>query len=334
MTALARPGERSRQWPKEPASVAVAVAGGGDAPGPHARRAELILLLITAAWGVTFPVTRDALADATPLAFIALRFGIAALLLAPLLRGLLRITDRRAVRAGLLLGALFAAGFGLQAMGLAITTASKSAFVTGTCVLFVPVFSWLFERRRPPGTSLAGCLLAAAGLGLLVRPENMSFNLGDLLTLGCAAVFGLEVVALQIFSRRHGPWPLMWPAIAATAAITGLLSVLEPARVDWTPRLLRGLGFTAVVATAGALVLHMRWQKETTAVRAGLIYATEPVFALLFAGALLGERLPPASLAGAAVIVAGVLVAELGKPQVGSKPERGNQAGSRQQPNP
>jgi drug/metabolite transporter (DMT)-like permease len=100
--------------------------------------------------------------------------------------------------------------------------------------------------------------------------------------------------------------------MATTGAITGLLATLEPARVAWTPRLLGGLGFTAVVATAGALVLHMHWQRETTAVRAGVIYATEPVFALLFAAILLGERMPPASFAGAAVILAGVLVAELG----------------------
>ena len=293
---------------------------GADGPGPHARRAELILLLITAAWGLTFPVTRDALADSTPLAFIALRFGIAALLLAPFLRGPLGVADRRATSAGFLLGCLFAAGFGLQAMGLAITTAAKSAFVTGTSVLFVPAFSWIFERRRPPGASLAGCLLAAAGIGLLTHPEDMHPNLGDVLTLGCAVVFGLEVVVLQILSRRHGPWPLVWPAIATTGAITGLLAVLEPARVEWTPRFLRSLAFTAAVATAGALVLHMRWQRETTAVRAGVIYAIEPVFALLFAAVLFGERLPPASLAGAAVIVTGVLVAELGKPRLAPNP--------------
>jgi drug/metabolite transporter (DMT)-like permease len=298
----------------------------GEAPGSptspaHPRRAELILLAVTAAWGLTFPVIKDALTDVSPFAFVALRFSIAALLLAPLLAGRLRITDRWAARAGIFLGLLFAAGFALQTLGLERTTAAKSGFFTGTAVIFVPALSWIFERRRPPAAAVIGALLAIAGIGLLTRPESMRINVGDLLTLACAVVFGLEVVTLQILSRRHGPWPLIWPAVATTAVIAAGFSILEPARVVWTPRLLTAIAFASVVATAGALVLHIRWQKETTSVRAGLIYSTEPLFALLFAALLLGERMPPASLVGGAAIIAGVVITELARPAAG--PRRG-----------
>ncbi len=286
----------------------------GDIPGAHSRRAEVILLLITATWGLTFPLTKDALADSTPLAFIAMRFGLAAIILSPFLLGRLAIR-RQAARAGILLGGLFAAGFALQAMGLRLTTAAKSAFLTGTNVLFVPFFAWLWVRQPPPLAGIIGSLLAAAGIGLLTRPENLRLDAGDLLTLGCAVVFGLEVVALQVWSRRHEPWPLMWPAIATTAIAAGVLSLFETPHVAWTPRLLRGLAFNSIAATAGALLIHMRWQKETTAVRAGVIYATEPLFALVFAAILLGERLPMMSLAGGALILAGVVVAVRGQPQ-------------------
>lgn len=296
------------------------MTAGGDILGPHSRRAEIILLLIAAAWGLTFPLTKDALADATPLAFVFLRFATATLILAPFLRGPLAVSDRQATRAGILLGVIFALGFALQALGLRSTTAAKSGFITGTNVLFVPVFSWLWERHRPPLSGIAGSLLAAAGIGLLTRPESMRLNAGDLMTLGCAVAFGLEVVALQVWSRRHGPWPLMWPAIATTAVLCGLFSLLETPKVAWTPRLVRGLAFTSVAATAGVLLIHMRWQKETTAVRAGVIYATEPLFAFLFAAVLLGERLPAASLTGGAAIVGGMLLAVLGKPRVEARP--------------
>ena len=159
--------------------------------GRHARRAEIILLGLTVAWGLTFPVIKGALADASPLAFVALRFGLAALVLAPLLGGPLRLSGRRATAAGLLLGALFAAGFALQTMGLRTTTASKSAFLTSTNVLVVPLLSWLMERRRPPAAGILGSGLAAAGIALLTGTENMRLGMGDLLTLGCAVVFGL-----------------------------------------------------------------------------------------------------------------------------------------------
>jgi len=294
----------------------------GGSPAAHPHRAELILVLVTAAWGLTFPLIKNALADATPMSFIALRFTLAALLLLPFLRGPLRVPDRRAARDGVLLGVMFAVGFAFQTFGLAHTTASKSAFLTGTCVLLVPALSWLLERERPPLASVAGALLAVLGIGLLTRPEDMRMNLGDVLTLGCALVFGLEIVALQVFSRRHRPWGLMWPAIATTAFLAALATPLESPRVDWTPRLAAALAFTGVIATAIALVLHMRWQKETTAVRAAVLYSLEPVFALLFAAALFGERMPPLSLLGGAAIVGGVLVSELGKiaPPPGGRP--------------
>jgi drug/metabolite transporter (DMT)-like permease len=204
-------------------------------------------------------------------------------------------------------------GWALQTFGLAHTTAAKSAFLTGTCVLFVPALSWLLERELPSLTSVAGALLAVLGIGLLTRPEDMRFNGGDALTLGCAVIFALEIVALQVFSRRHGPWPLMWPAIATTALLAALATPFESPRVDWTPRLAAALAFTAIAATAIALVLHMRWQKETSAVRAAVIYSLEPVFALLFAATFFGEHMPRLSLAGGAAIVAGVLISELGK---------------------
>ncbi len=295
----------------------MSTGGGGHMPSgrgalPDARRAEIILVVVTAAWGLTFPLIKGALADATPMAFIALRFTLATLVLAPFLGGPMRITSWAAARAGILLGALFAAGWAFQTFGLTITTAGKSAFLTGTNVLFVPLLSWRLEHERPPLASVAGALLAVCGIALLTHPENMRFNLGDLLTLGCAVVFALEIVVLQILSRRHGSWALMWPAIATTAVLAGLAAAFETPRIAWTPRLGAALAFTGIVATAIALVLHMRWQKETTAVRAGVIYSLEPVFALLFAAALFGERMPGLSLAGGAAIVSGVIVSELG----------------------
>jgi drug/metabolite transporter (DMT)-like permease len=292
----------------------------------QARRAEFILILVTAAWGLTFPLIKSALADAAPMTFLALRFTLAALILAPFLAGPLRVPDWRAAGAGLLLGVILGTGWVLQTFGLTLTTASKSAFLTGTCVVFVPVFSRWFERGRPERSAVTGALVAALGIALLTRPESMRFNLGDWLTLGCAVMFALEIVALQILSQRHAPWAFMWPAIAATALMAAAGAILERPQVAWTPRLMGAIAFTGIVATALALVLHMRWQRETSSVRAGVIYSLEPVFALVFAAMFFGERMPPASLVGAAVVVSGVLISELGRRE--AVPAAGAGAGS------
>jgi drug/metabolite transporter (DMT)-like permease len=279
---------------------------------------DLSLLLLTLLWGTTFTLVKGAMEIASPGVFLALRFGLAALAL--LAVALVR-RDRIGPgfwRDGLLLGLFMLAGFILQTIGLRFTTPARSGFFTGLCVLFVP-FIARFTLRRPVGSwAWAGTGLAVVGVALLSSPFDGAGlpgqALGDLLTLLGAVAYAFQVAFMSEWSRRHPlvPFTLLQVSVALAGAL--LMIPLEGARLDlarW-PELAGTVAFTGLIMTAGAFFV-MNWaQRHTSAVRAALIYALEPVSAAFFSWLLIGERLGPAGLAGGALIVLGVVAGELG----------------------
>ncbi len=279
---------------------------------------DLALLLLTLLWGSTFTLVKGSLEIASPGVFLALRFSLAAAAL-----GLVALARRDKVgpgfwRDGLWLGLFMLAGFALQTFGLRFTTPARSGFFTGLCVLFVP-FIARFTLRRPVTVSAwGGVALAVVGVALLSRPFGDAAGpdvlLGDLLTLGCAVAYALQVAFTSEWSPRHPLVPFTLLQVTVVLAGSLLLIPLEGARLDagrW-PELAGTVAFTGLLMTAGAFFV-MNWaQRHTSAVRAALIYALEPASAATFSWLLIGEQLGPLGWTGGALIVLGVVAGEVG----------------------
>jgi len=274
--------------------------------------ADLSLLAVTAIWGLTFPAIQRALAAVTPLSFVTARFGLAALVLLLLFpRRSLRVSWG-AVGVSALLGLWLAAGTILQTTGLLHTTASKSAFITGLYVVFVPLFGLAVSRILPPWTSVVAVLLAAAGLYLLTSPGGAEFNMGDVLTLGCAVAFALHIVTAAHAAPRHDAVLLAFWQIATAAVLCGAaMLAVETPRFPITAWSLFALVLTGVLATAFAFVVQMWAQRRTSATHVAVIFTAEPVFAALFARLIQHDVLGPTSLIGAVLILAGILLTQL-----------------------
>jgi drug/metabolite transporter (DMT)-like permease len=280
---------------------------------PVSIGADLSLLAVAAIWGLTFTAVQRALDDAAPMSFLAARFTLAAAVLALFFpRRVFRI-NWRVVTVAALLGVWLTAGYALQTVGLLYTTASKSAFITGLSVVLVPILSLAVSRARPRASSLFAVLLAAAGLYLLTSPGAMGFNPGDLLTLGCAAAFTLHIVTTERAAPRYDPLPLAFWQIATTAiACTALMGIFEAPRLPLTGWTIAALAITGVFATALAFAVQMWAQRRTSATHVAVIFTAEPVFAALFARLIQHEVLGLAGLLGGALIIMGILVAQLG----------------------
>jgi drug/metabolite transporter (DMT)-like permease len=275
--------------------------------------ADLSLLLLTCAWGTTFLLVKNALASSSTGVFLLLRFGVAAL---AVLGVCLWRRDRPTPglwRHGLLLGLAMWGGFSFQTLGLRHTTPSRSAFITGLAVLLVPFLARFLYRRPVPPSSWAGVALAVAGLTALYGDAiSPAVRLGDLLTLGCTLAYGLQIVWTSEFSSRHPLSLLTLVQILVTFLGSALLLPLEPVRLSPGPALWGTVAFTGLAMTAGAFFV-MNWaQRHTTAVRAGLIYSLEPVSASLFSWWAGGEVMGRAQILGGSLIVAGVVVGEVG----------------------
>ncbi len=276
------------------------------------RRAELILLSITLIWGGTFAVVKYALNDASPLTFLAIRFGAASLIFPLVYRKNYFAMDRGTLLGGLVLGFLLMIGFAFQTVGLKYTTASKSAFITGLLVAFTPIAQAAIERRMPGRGNLIGVVLVAVGLYLLTSPGGQGFNTGDILTLFCAISYAIYIVYLDIFSKKHDVSKLTFLQLAVTAVLSlAAAPFVETVHVHFTAGLFWAFLYTSVLATVLATYLQTKYQRETTPVRAAIIFSMEPVMANVIAFFAFGEFVGWVGAIGGALIVAGLLASEL-----------------------
>jgi drug/metabolite transporter (DMT)-like permease len=290
----------------------------------RAARAELALAAVAFIWGSTFVIVKEALADVSVFLFLALRFTLATLLLAFWLRARLLRRAPAAWGGGALCGVLLFLGYALQTGGLQWTTASNSAFITGLYVVMVPLLASFVYRTRPRLAELGAAALATAGTALLSGGLPAQWNRGDLLTAGCAVAFAGHILAVERYSRRMDFERLSLMQIAAVALLAWAAAAwIEPARVVWSARLWAALLATSVLATAVSFVLYTWAQGQTSAARAALIFALEPVFAGLVAWAAAGERWTAVTLGGAALILAAIVLVELKPAAAARHPESG-----------
>lgn len=284
-------------------------------------RSAAAILAASAIWGVSFVFVKGALESASVFTFLALRFSLATLFLWLIFRGALTAGDWRAeLKPGLLAGAALFAGHVTQTSGLHLTTPAKAAFLTTLYIPLIPLLSALVYRTRPLTVEWLGLLIASSGLALLTLPESgWQIGRGDWLVAASALPHAIHVLVLGRYAPRADAARLSLYQIAVVALLaSSTFWWVETPRVAWTGGLWLGLGYGSVMATAVAFVLQSWAQKSASPARTAVLLATEPVFAALASLALLGERLTPRSLAGAALILGGVLLVEL-KPGVPSR---------------
>ena len=277
------------------------------------RRADLLLITAAAVWGVSFVVVKEALTSASPLLFLAARFTIATIVLAPLvnLRGGF---SRGELRAGLILTLLLASGFATQAYGLQFTTPARSAFIVAMSSVLAPFIALVLLKHRTGWMVFLALLIAGAGIYFLTAPDTGGLNKGDLWTLITAVVFGGHIVAVSEFSKQFDAQRLVWLQLPGTA-IGSLIAALlfEHLRFDWSPSLVAALLFLAVMSTVVALVWQFRAQREMSSARASLIFCFEPVFAGLTSWLFWGETFSRSQGFGAVLILAGMVLAVIGE---------------------
>jgi drug/metabolite transporter (DMT)-like permease len=283
-------------------------------------KAHILLVVVTFIWGATFVVIKNVVEhDASPLLFNFVRMSLAAVTLALIFhRDVMRIS-RASFIAGTITGVFLWLGYEFQTTGLRLTSASKSAFLTGVSVVLVPMFLMIFWRRKIRFWTAFGVLAAIAGLFLLTVPASesgmgnwASVNRGDLLTLGCAVSFGFQIIFLGRATERHPFAQIGFMQIATAAVLMAFtVPVAESAHIAWSPAVIWALGITGLLGTAAAFTIQAWAQQFTSPTQTVLIFSLEPVFAWITSYVALGERLGGRAAAGALLIMAGVLVSEL-----------------------
>jgi drug/metabolite transporter (DMT)-like permease len=214
-------------------------------------------------------------------------------------------------RAGLLVGLALGAGYLFQTIGLQTTSAAVSGFITGMFVVLTPLAAAVLLRQAPDRLAWAAVGLATVGLGFLSL-RGFAVGGGELLTLGCAAAFALHIVGLGRWASSYDVYGLAVLQLLTVAAMCAVVAVpgglaMPPDAAVWG-----ALALTALAATAVAFVVQTWAQAHLPPTRAAVIMTMEPVFAGLFAVVAGGEHLGLRTLAGAALVLAAMILTEVG----------------------
>ena len=291
------------------------------------RRAELLLALTTVFWSGTFVFTKIALSSCDPLLFVVFRFLLATAVAVLLWWRHLASMSKTSLRDGSILGLLYGAGFYLQTWGLQYTTISKSAFITGMVVLFVPGADWLVRGVKVSRIHGIAVLFASVGLAMLTHPEANNINVGDVLTLGGSILWSFYISFLDKTSTRHQDLPyysehLVIAQFAMTvlsgsvvmamrsAGVLQLSSDLAPGAWQWTNEIIVAILYTALLGSLASTYLQTKVQRFVAPVKAGIIFTLEPIFASAIAYFSHHERLSTLELSGAGLMIGSIIFAD------------------------
>jgi len=288
---------------------------------------EGALLLTTLLWSATFVIVKESLSSVSPVVFVSLRFSLAAIILSPFIIKVFKKIDKELLIRGLFLSVFFFAGFATQTIGLKYTTATKSGFITGTFILFTPLFQYLIEKKLPKKENIYGVILIITGLIFLSSKGNTffniftelggGFNLGDFFTLLCAISFALYLVYLDVVTRKYDYMPLVYMQILFTAVMGMLCAIFlsligfEEIKFSFNNQIFFALIYTSIFATIITTFLQTKYQKTVTPTKAGIIFSFEPPLAAIFAFFILDERISSFGYIGCALIFTGLLVTEI-----------------------
>jgi drug/metabolite transporter (DMT)-like permease len=264
----------------------------------------LFFVGVTAVWGWTFVVVKNAIAEYPTLPFLQLRFILAFLVMAVLVR---RLPTRRELLVGLAAGTVLAGGYLTQTVGLSLISPGNAGLITGLLVLFTPLLDRVFGVPLKLRTIVA-VIVSVIGIGMLTGGPS-GFGLGDVLVIVCAVLFALHIVLLSRWSPGLRSAPLAMVQMGACA-------LLFSAGGTWTLRMPNTDVWIAIVITgvfASALAFYIQtWaQAHIDASRTALIIAMEPAWAVAAAVVLAGQRFGLLQAAGAALVLAAIVGHEL-----------------------
>lgn len=274
------------------------------------------LLCVAFIWGVAFVVVKNALDIIPPFCMLALRFTIAAILLAIIfIKKLLKI-GLRELGEGAVLGVLLFLCYAFQTVGADYTTAGKSAFLTSVYVLFVPVVAIFVLRKKPDIFSLIGAFMTISGVALITLDfsAEVTVNVGDVLTVICGALFAAQMVFLSKYLKRTDPYVLTAIMFVVSAALSWISIPIFGETVSFSEFFqgdaLFAVIFLGVLSSAVAFLAQSMCQKHVSATFATVLLAFEAPFGALSGAIFLGETLTPVMIIGCVLMFLSVIVCE------------------------
>lgn len=277
-------------------------------------RADLLLLSVAIAWGVTFLMVQDAINTTPVYAFLFFRFALASVLMFFIAYRYFNEINKKTVLYGVILGTFLFSAFATQTFGLLYTKSSIVAFITGLNVICVPFLGYLIFKDHISKKVFIATIVAVIGLYLLTMSGALTIGVGEFLTLICALLFALQIIFTGKFSKEVNVYLLVLFQLITVSILSLVFSLtLDDVtfNLNYDYAFFKAVLITAVFATVYAFLIQTYMQQFTTAAKTAIIFTMEPVSAAVYAYLAVGEVLSSIQLTGAVLIIIATLIAEL-----------------------
>lgn len=285
-------------------------------------RGSLRLLLATLIWGTAFIAQSMGMEHIGPFTFQAIRCALAVAFLVPV-SFLTELKNGSAAEAaakwhskslwksGIICGiALFVAA-SLQQVGLVYTDAGKAGFITAMYIVLVPVLG-LFLGQKPPKAAVFSVALAVVGLYLLSCVGVTQVNKGDILIMGCALAFAVQITCIdRLGSALDG---IRLNCIQSlVVAVLSLPFIVFTEDVNFSSIMVCALplAYAGILSMGVAYTMQILGQKDLEPTTASLIMSLESVIAALSGWLILKETMQPWELLGCGLVFAAVIISQL-----------------------
>ena len=269
---------------------------------------NIYMFIATIFFGMTYVLTKICLNYSTELHIISFRFSIAFIISLIFLHKKIFPIKRREFFYSLLLGGLLFLVFITMTIGVKYTTATNASFLISLSVIFIPFFSWVFNKEKPKKNIFVVIFIALIGIILLTLDKNLQFHIGDILCLICAILFTFHVILTERIVKNNNPVALSVLQFAWVSLFSFLLQypienfIIPKNKFFWLSMVLLG-----VFCTAFGYIVQTIAQKKLSSTVVGFILSLEPVFSGIFGYFFLNEYLSFQQYIGAFLLLASVI---------------------------
>lgn len=278
------------------------------------KRADLLLVLVTAFWGVSYFLMDLCLTDLPPLTLNAFRFLVAFVLLGGVFFQKMKSISRKTLQYSLLVGVFLTAVYVCCTYGVLYTSISNAGFICALPAVTTPVLDFFITGKRPGKRLLVCVCLCTVGLALLTLNEAFRPALGDVICMGVALFYALDLIFTEkaVSQPQVDPLQMGVLELGVVGVIMLVLALfLEQPRLPSTPGIWASALFLALFCTGFAFVVQTVQQQYTTASHVGLIFTLEPLFSAIVAYFLADEVLTGRGYVGAALMMSSLILMEL-----------------------
>ena len=269
---------------------------------------NICMFIATIFFGMTYVLTKICLNYSTELHIISFRFLIAFVISLIFLQRKIFPIKIKEILYSLILSVLLFMVFITMTIGVKYTTATNASFLISLSVIFIPFFSWIFNKEKPKKSIFIVLIIALIGIMLLTLDKNLEFHIGDILCLICSLLFSFHVLITERFVKNNNPITLGVLQFGGVALLSFLVQYpIEKFTLPKNEKFWISLMILSVFCTALAYIIQTVSQKKLSSTLIGLILSLEPIFSGIFGYFILNEYLTFQQYVGAFLLLISVI---------------------------